>query len=86
MANRTIIEIDQEKCNGCGLCETGCPEGALKVIAGKARLVGESLCDGLGACIGRCPQDAIRFIEKDVAAYDEIAVLKEILAPGSRRA
>ncbi|MHB9153219.1 MAG: ATP-binding protein [Spirochaetales bacterium] len=83
MANRTIIEIDQGKCNGCGLCETGCPEGALKVIAGKARLVGESLCDGLGACIGRCPQDAIRFIEKDAADYDEIAVLKEILPQGA---
>ncbi|MFA5851344.1 MAG: 4Fe-4S binding protein [Spirochaetales bacterium] len=83
MANRTIIERDQGKCNGCGLCETGCPEGALKVIAGKARLVGESLCDGLGACIGRCPQDAIRFIEKDAADYDEIAVLKEILPQGA---
>ena len=83
MANRTIIEIDQGKCNGCGLCETGCPEGALKVIAGKARLVGESLCDGLGACIGRCPQDAIRFIEKDMADYDEIAMLKEILPQGA---
>jgi NAD-dependent dihydropyrimidine dehydrogenase PreA subunit len=83
MAKRTIIEIDQKRCNGCGSCETGCPEGALKVIAGKARLVGESLCDGLGACIGHCPQDAIHVIERDADAYDEVAVLKEILSQGA---
>ncbi len=82
MAKRTIIEIDQDLCNGCGACETGCPEGALKVIDGKARLVGESLCDGLGACIGRCPVDAIHVIEREADAYDEIAVLKEILPQG----
>lgn len=82
MAERSIIEIDQERCDGCGSCETGCPEGALKVIDGKARLVGESLCDGLGACMGRCPRDAIRVIKKDAEAYDEIAVLREILPLG----
>ncbi len=82
MAKRTIIEIDQDLCNGCGSCETGCPEGALKVIDGKARLVGESLCDGLGACIGRCPVDAIHVIEREADAYDEVAVLKEILSQG----
>lgn len=82
MAKRTIIEIDQDLCDGCGSCETGCPEGALKVIDGKARLVGESLCDGLGACIGRCHVDAIHVIEREADAYDEIAVLKEILPQG----
>lgn len=83
MATRTIIEIDQERCNGCGACETGCPEGALRVIDGKARLVGESLCDGLGACIGRCPLDAIRVVEREAEGYDEIAVIKEILPQGA---
>jgi len=83
MATRTIIEIDQERCNGCGACETGCPEGALKVIDGKARLVGESLCDGLGACIGRCPLDAIRVVEREAEGYDEIAVIREILPQGA---
>ena len=83
MATRTIIEIDQERCNGCGACETGCPEGALKVIDGKARLVGESLCDGLGACIGRCPIDAIRVVEREAEGYDEIAVIEEILPQGA---
>lgn len=82
MAKRTIIEIDQELCDGCGECETGCPEGALKIIDGKARLVGESLCDGLGACIGHCPRGAIHVIERDAEAYDEIAVIKEILPQG----
>ncbi|MCE1196412.1 4Fe-4S binding protein [bacterium] len=83
MATRTIIEIDQDRCNGCGACETGCPEGALKVIDGKARLVGESLCDGLGACIGRCPLDAIRVVEREAEGYDEIAVIKEMLPQGA---
>ncbi len=83
MATRTIIEIDQDRCNGCGACETGCPEGALKVIGGKARLVGESLCDGLGACIGRCPVDAIRVVEREAEEYDETAVIKEMLPQGA---
>jgi NAD-dependent dihydropyrimidine dehydrogenase PreA subunit len=80
---RTIIEIDQELCDGCGACETGCPEGALRIIGGKAKLVGESLCDGLGACIGRCPKGAIHITERDADDYDEIAVLKEILPQGN---
>lgn len=82
MATRTIIEIDQERCDGCGACETGCPEGALRVIDGKARLVGESLCDGLGACIGRCPMDAIRVVEREASGYDELTVIKGILPQG----
>lgn len=83
MARRTIIEIDQDLCDGCGACETGCPEGALRIIDGKARLVGESLCDGLGACIGTCPRGAIHVIEREADAYDEVAVIEEILPQGA---
>jgi len=79
---RKIIAIDEEKCNGCGLCATGCPEGALKVIDGKARLVGDLLCDGLGACIGTCPENAITVEEREAAPYDELRVLDNIIPQG----
>ena len=79
---RKIIVIDQEKCNGCGLCVSDCPEGALRVIDGKARLVGDLLCDGLGACMGSCPEDAISVIEREAEPYDEIQVLKNIIPQG----
>lgn len=82
MSKRTIMEIDQDICDGCGACATGCPEGALRIIEGKARLVGESLCDGLGACIGTCPKGAIHVVEREADEYDEISVLKEILPLG----
>jgi NAD-dependent dihydropyrimidine dehydrogenase PreA subunit len=82
MSKRTLIEIDQTLCDGCGACATGCPEGALKIIEGKARLVGDSLCDGLGACIGTCPKGAIHVIEREAQEYDEVAVLKGILPQG----
>jgi len=65
MAKRKIIEIDEEKCNGCGACIPNCPEGALQVIDGKARLISDIFCDGLGACIGECPQGAISTIERE---------------------
>ena len=68
---RDIITIDGAKCDGCGLCVTGCPEGALQVIDGKARLVSDKLCDGLGACIGECPRGAIRIERREAAEYDE---------------
>ncbi|NOY81493.1 MAG: 4Fe-4S dicluster domain-containing protein [Kiritimatiellaeota bacterium] len=71
---RTIIRIDEEKCDGCGLCISACPEGALQLVDGKARLVSESYCDGLGACIGECPQDAITFEEREAEAFDEASV------------
>jgi NAD-dependent dihydropyrimidine dehydrogenase PreA subunit len=83
MATRQIIEIDGEKCNGCGACETGCPEGALRIIDGKARLVGENLCDGLGACLGNCPLGAIAVVEREAEAYDEAKVMEGIAAQGA---
>ncbi len=75
---RTIIKIDQEKCNGCGKCVTGCHEGALKMIHGKAVLTSEHFCDGLGACIGDCPVGAIVLEEREAAAFDENAVQKQM--------
>lgn len=82
MPTRTVIEIDEDKCDGCGLCATGCHEGALRIIDGKARLVGESLCDGLGACIGECPRGALRTVVRDVEDYDERKVIEHILPKG----
>lgn len=80
---RTIIEIDQEKCDGCGQCVPNCPEGALQIIDGKARLVSDLFCDGLGACIGECPRGAIRTIEREAEPYDEARVMENIVRQGS---
>ncbi len=82
MATRTVIEIDEEKCDGCGLCANGCHEGALRIIDGKARLVGENLCDGLGACIGDCPRGALQTVTREVEDYDERRVIEHILPKG----
>jgi NAD-dependent dihydropyrimidine dehydrogenase PreA subunit len=79
---RQIITIDQEKCTGCGDCIPNCPEGAIQMIDGKARVVNLSLCDGLGACIGHCPEEAITTEVRDAAEYDEVAVLKNIIPQG----
>ncbi len=79
---RKIIRIDEEKCNGCGLCIPDCPEGALQVIDGKARLVGDLLCDGLGACIGRCPEGAISVEVREAEPYNEKKVMENIVPQG----
>ena len=68
---RKIIRIDEEKCDGCGVCVPACVEGALQIIEGKARLVKETYCDGLGACLGECPQGAITIEEREAEAFDE---------------
>ncbi len=68
---RKIIKIDQEKCDGCGLCLPSCPEGALQIVDGKAKLVKESFCDGLGACLGECPQGALSVVDIEVDADEE---------------
>lgn len=75
---RKIVSIDEEKCNGCGMCIPNCAEGAIKVIDGKAKLVDDRFCDGLGACLGHCPQDAITVIERDAPEFDEQAVKKRL--------
>ena len=82
MVKREIIKIDEEKCTGCGLCVPNCPEGALQIIDGKARLVSDLFCDGLGACIGNCPEEAISVEEREAEEYDERRVMENIVKQG----
>ncbi|MDZ7837923.1 MAG: 4Fe-4S binding protein [Actinomycetota bacterium] len=84
MAKRQIIKIDEQKCNGCGECVPNCPEGAIQLIDGKARLVSDLYCDGLGACIGDCPQGAINTEMREAKPYDENKVIKNIVKQGDR--
>ncbi len=79
---RKIITINEEKCTGCSLCIPNCPEGAIQIIDGKARLISDLFCDGLGACIGHCPEGAITVEERDAEPYDEIRVMANIVKQG----
>ncbi len=83
MSVRKIINIDEEKCDGCGLCVPNCPEGALRIIDGKARLVSDLFCDGLGACLGHCPRGAIQVEEREAKPYNEKKAMANIVAKGA---
>ncbi len=82
MVKRKVININEELCNGCGSCIPNCPEGALQIIDGKARLVSDLFCDGLGACIGECPVGAIATEEREALPYDEKRVMDNIAEQG----
>lgn len=79
---RKIIKIIEEKCNGCGVCQSSCVEGAIQIIKGKARLINEVFCDGLGACLKECPQGAIIIEERKAKPYNEIKALKNVIQYG----
>ena len=78
---RKIIQIDEEKCNGCGVCAEACHEGAIGMVNEKAKLLRDDYCDGLGDCLPTCPTGAISFVEREAAAYDEKAVQENMYAP-----
>ena len=80
---RSIITIDEEKCNGCGLCVPDCPEGALQVIDGKVRLVSDLFCDGLGACLKTCPEGALFVEEREAEPYSERKVMENVAKHGA---
>jgi Pyruvate/2-oxoacid:ferredoxin oxidoreductase delta subunit len=86
MAWRKVIRIDEEKCDGCGECVTGCAEGAIAIVNGKARLVREIYCDGLGACLGDCPQGAISMEEREAEAFDEVRTREHLARLRDRKA
>ncbi len=79
---REIIRIDEDLCNGCGICIPNCHEGALQIVDGKARLISDLMCDGLGACIGHCPEGAITMETREAAPYNEVAVMQDMIGKG----
>ena len=79
---REIVKIDEELCDGCGLCIPNCHEGALQIIDGKARLVSDLMCDGLGACLGHCPLEAITIEKREAEAYNEVKVMEDMINKG----
>ncbi len=82
---RKIIHINEEKCNGCGLCASACQEGAIGIVNGKAKLLRDDYCDGLGNCLPVCPTNAISFTEREAAAFDEAAVKENMTATALRQ-
>jgi len=82
---RKIIQIDEEKCDGCGVCVPSCAEGALQIVNGKVKLAAEKYCDGLGACLGECPRDALKVIEREAEDFDEHAVEEYLKSAGPGR-
>ncbi|MDR3053664.1 MAG: 4Fe-4S binding protein [Coriobacteriales bacterium] len=81
---RPMIQIDEERCDGCGLCVTACAEGALAVVDGKARLISDSYCDGLGACLPVCPRDALQVEAREAPAFDQAAVTEHLASVGEK--
>ena len=82
MATRKIATIDEEKCNGCGICVTPCAEGAIELVDGKAKIVKEELCDGAGFCLSVCPTGALKIEDRDAPEFDEHAALAKMEARG----